>query len=121
MSSYADRIVPTLEDLAALLTSAGVRAGLERSQLEVPGAWVTPASVGDYTLDGEAHTITTAVLLVAPAGGDLAPLKVLTGLLAKAETVISPDEDVDTSVVLNVRNTPLPAFRLTVVIPIKEP
>ena len=117
--SYADRIVPALEDLAELLTGAGVPATLERNSLQLPGAWVTPAVVGGFTLSGAAQ-LTAAVLLAVPAGGDLGPLKALTALLAKAETVLTPDEDVDTSVVLSVRNNPVPAFRLAVVIDLEE-
>lgn len=120
MTSYAERIVPTLEQLCQLLEGAGVRASLERSSMTIPGAWVTPASVGVFTLDGQAHTITAAVLLVAQGGGDLAPLRTLAGLLARVEAVLSPEGDVDTSVVLNVRNNPQPAFRLAVTLPILE-
>lgn len=117
--SYAARIVPALQDLRDQLTAAGVPASLDRARMQVPGAWVTPASVGGFTLSGAAE-LTAAVLLVAPAGGDEAPLTVLTGLLERAMTVLTPDEDVDTSVVLSVRSNSLPAFKLAVTIDLQE-
>jgi len=123
--SYADRIVPALEELADLLTTAGVPAATDRARLQLPGAWVTSSSIGEVTLAGSA-TLRASVFLVAPAAGDWEPVRVLSGLLAKALTVIDPDEDpatdalIDTSVILNVRSNPLPAFRLAVDLPLEE-
>jgi hypothetical protein len=110
--SYADRIVPALQDLADLLTEAGVRATLDRRNLEVPGAWVRPDSAGPYTLG--AAKARASVLLVAPQAGDREALEDLCGLLDDALTVIDPEEDVDTSVVLPHNGNALPAFRLVV-------
>lgn len=111
--SYAAALVPALRNLAGLLTAAGVPAGLDRSTMTVPGAWVTPATARQVTLSG-AGRARAHVLLVTTAGNDSEALEGLSGLLDRALTVISPDEDVDTSVVLSVRNNSLPAFRLAV-------
>lgn len=115
MSTYRTRIVTTLQGLCDSLTAAGVPASQDRARMQIPGAWVTPASIGHWTLDG-AGVITAAVLLVVPAAGDVESLEALAGLLDKTLAVLTPDEDVDTSVVLNVRNNSHPAFRLAVLI-----
>lgn len=115
-TSYAVRLVPALKDLCRVLTAAGVAASLDRATMKVPGAWVHPDTVAPYTLaadHGPART-RVSVLLVAPASGDGEALADLCRLLDKALTVLDPDDDVDTSVVLPVRNNPLPAFRLVV-------
>jgi hypothetical protein len=117
--TWATRIVPACEDLAARLTAAGVRATLDRSKLSVPGAWITPGTARTLTLSG-AGRVRASVLLVVPATGDLASLTALAGLLDKALTVLTPDEDVDTSVVLPHNNSALPAFRLAVDLTLEE-
>jgi hypothetical protein len=119
--SWADRIVPACQHLADLLTQAGVPATLSRSTLRVPGAWVLPATATTETLSG-AGTVRATVLLVAPSAGnkDQEALEDLAGLLARALTVITPDEDVDTSVVFPHNNNALPAFRLSVDLDLEE-
>lgn len=111
--SYAERIVPACQELADALTEAGVKATLSRDRLQVPGAWVRPDTVTGFTLGG-AGTARVSVLLVAPAAGsnDREALADLSRLLDRALTVITPDEDVDASVVLPHQNNNLPAFRL---------
>lgn len=110
---WAARLVPACQELAGLLTAAGVPATLDRSKLKLPGAWITPASARTHTLAGQGRA-RVSVLLVVAQSGDLESLTALSGLLAKALTVVKPDEDVDTSVVLPIGNNPLPAFRLAV-------
>lgn len=111
--SWAARIVPACQELADVLTAAGVPATLDRARLAVPGAWVTPGKAHQLTLAGGGR-VAASVLLVTSAASDLEALESLAGLLDKALAVVTPDEDVDTSVVLPVRNNPLPAFRLVV-------
>jgi hypothetical protein len=111
--SYADRIVPACQGLADALTAAGVPATLSRGALRVPGAWVRPDSTTAVNLAGDGRA-RVSVLLVAPQAGDAEALTDLCGLLDAALTVIDPDDDVDTSVVLPIGNNPLPAFRLVV-------
>lgn len=107
-------LVAACRNLAALLKTAGVPASLDRDRLQVPGAWVRPDTVsGPVNLAGES-TARVSVLLVAPASGDAEALADLCRLLDKALTVITPDEDVDTSVALPLRGNTLPAFRLVV-------
>ncbi len=117
--TWAARIVPTCQGLADALTAAGVPATLDRARLAVPGAWVTPGTVPVGTLSGAAQ-LRASVLLVVPAGGDLAALTGLAKLLDKALTVLTPDDDVDTSVVLPHNGNALPAFRLGVDLDLKE-
>lgn len=117
--SWADRIVPACQELADLLTAAGVPATLDRADLRVPGAWVTPGLARPRTLAG-AGQVDVSVLLVSKAAGDQVSLSVLADLLSKALTVIDPDEDVDTSVVLPHNNNALPAFRLVVALDLEE-
>lgn len=116
----AARILPALEHLADLLTEAGVRATVDRAELAIPGAWVTPGTARTVTLSG-AGRVRASVLLVAPGStGDREALKTLTGLLGLALEVLDPDEDVDTSVVFPHQNNMLPAFRLAVDLDLEE-
>lgn len=117
--TYAARLVPALQELADVLTAAGVPATLDRTRLPVPGAWVTPGTAKVRTLSG-AGRVRASVLLVAPASGDLEALETLAGLLDLALTVVTPDADVDTSVVLPHNNNALPAFRLAVDLNLEE-
>jgi len=112
--SYASRILPALVELVDVLDAAGVKATLDRSRLPVPGAWVTPASAAQLTLGGGAR-LTVHVLLVAQDSGEGEALATLSGLLDLTLEAITPDGDVDTSVVLARPNlSPLPAFRVPV-------
>lgn len=111
--SWARNIVPACQELADLLTAAGVPATLDRAKLNLPGAWVTPGKGRQLTLAG-AGRLSASVLLVTNAESDLEQLEALADLLDQALTVVTPDEDVDTSVVLPIRGNPLPAFRLVV-------
>jgi hypothetical protein len=117
--SYATSLVPACQHLADVLTAAGVPASLDRSSLQIPGAWITPGTARQLTLSG-AGRARVSVLLVVPATGDLEALEALSVLLDKALTVVTPDEDVDTSVLLPIRNNPLPAFRLAVDLTLEE-
>lgn len=112
--TYAARLVPALTELADRLTAAGVRATADRGALSVPGAWVRPdTAAGPRTLAGGGR-VRVSVLLVAPQSTDLEATRTLCGLLDLTLGVFTPDEDVDTSVVLPHNNNPLPAFRLVV-------
>lgn len=119
--SYATRLVPALQELADALTAAGVPATLSRSNLRVPGAWIRPDTATVHTLAGGGR-VRASVLLVAPGANanDGEALDDLCGLLDAALTVLDPDDDVDTSVVLPVGSNALPAFRLEVDLDLKE-
>lgn len=110
------------QSLADRLTDAGVPATLNRTSLQVPGAWVRPdKALGVATLAGWSLTGARAsVLLVVSQAGDLESLSDLEGLLVKALTVIDPEEDPDTSVVLPHNGNALPAFRLVVDLDLEE-
>lgn len=115
-ADYGARLVPALKGLCELLASAGVPASLDRSTMRVPGAWVRPDTVTATSLAGETGPARSrvSVLLVAPQEGDAEALADLARLLSKALTVIDPDEDVDTSVLVTIRTNAHPAFRLVV-------
>ncbi len=117
--SWATSLVPACQSLAALLTQAGVPASLNRADVRVPGAWFAPETAGQVTLSG-AGRARVAVYLVTQPAGDLEVLKDLTAQLEAALTVIDPDEDVDTSVVINIRRNTVPAFRLLVDLDLEE-
>jgi hypothetical protein len=113
--TVADRLVPALQGLADLLTAAGVPASLDRAKVNPRGAWITAETIGVTQLDGSG-VLRAHVFLVAPTGADdLTKLTILAGLLSKALTVLTPDEDVDTSYTVSLPHTPsaaFPAFRL---------
>lgn len=128
MSSLASRLVPACQELADALTAAGVPATLNRADLQVGagngrrgGAWVRPDSFSTGQTLAGGGTARVSVLLVAPAAKDKEALQDLAALLELALPVLTElgtlvpaaeDEDVDTTVLLNVRNNNLPAFRL---------
>lgn len=111
--SWASRIVPACKDLRDRLAAAGVPASLDRSSLQIPGAWVTPANGATLTLGGVGR-LRVEVLLVVQQSGDLESLTALSGLLDKVLTVVTPDGVVDTSVLFPHNNNLHPAFRVPV-------
>lgn len=114
--TYATRLVPALKALCSELAAAGVPASMDRATMRVPGAWVRPDTAHAFTLagpDGSARA-RVSVLLVAPTAGDAEALADLCRLLDRALTVLNPDDDVDTSVILPVRSNNHPAFRVVV-------
>lgn len=116
--SWAAHLIPACQYLADRLTAAGVPSTLDRRTLQVPGAWVRPDTAGRATLRG--GTARVSVLLVCQQSNDGEALEDLVALLEDALTVIDPDEDVDTSVVLPHNGNNLPAFRLVVDLELEE-
>ncbi|MBF6483845.1 hypothetical protein IU431_06695 [Nocardia otitidiscaviarum] len=108
-------IAAQLEDVAAQLRAAGVRASVEPRDLNPPCAWVVGRSLAHELLSG-GGTLTADVYLIAPDTGIMAALAALTELLDLALTVIEPDADtsLSESVTLPGGGGPLPAYRLTV-------
>lgn len=115
-ANYAGRLVPALKGLAQHLTTAGLPTSLDRQTMRVPGAWLRPDSVTATSLAGDKGPARArcSLLLACPTQGDAEALADLSRLLAKALDVITPDEDVDTSVLLTIRSNTHPAFRLVV-------
>ena len=116
--SWASSIIPACQDLADRLTAAGVPATLDRRSLSVPGAWVRPDTASRATLRG--GTCRASVLLVCQQSNDSEALEDLVPLLEAALSVIEPDDDVDTSVVLPHNGNNLPAFRVVVDLDLEE-
>ena len=115
--NIGDKLVDRLNWVAAALSATGMNGSLTRSKVNAPGFWVTPQLMSIDNLDGSG-TARLHVFLIAPTGqDDLTVLKTLSGLLSKALTVLTPDEDVDTSYTVALPHTPaatFPAFRLVV-------
>lgn len=113
-------ILETAEGLCEALRAEGMRAAVDPRDLNAPCAWVSPnqATTGMY-LCGEGE-LRVDIYLVSPDHGYVRSLQTLENLLSKALQVIEPDEPVslDSSVVLPDNANPLPAFMLTVNIPI---
>lgn len=113
-------IMATLDGLVDALRAEGLRASVEPRDLNAPCAWVTPSqtTTGMYLCgDGE---LRVDVYLIAPDHGYVRSLQTLEDSLAKALQVIEPDEAVSLaeSVVLPDSPNPLPAFLITVKIPV---
>lgn len=117
--SYAARILPALEEAAALLKGAGVPVSLERDRVDPPGGFLGPASTTTHTLSGDG-LLRVHLLLVAPEQGDVSAVRALAGLLDRVLEVLEPDDDVDTALVFPIRGTPLPAWRVPFDIPLTK-
>lgn len=109
------RLLNACDALAAELTTAGVRASVERAKVTTPGAWVSPQNVEITTLSG-GGTARVDVVLVAGDTGDRPALQALEGLLDKVLALdhLAVTEPVDTSWALVLTGSPLPAFRLVI-------
>jgi hypothetical protein len=112
------RMVTACKALAADLTSAGIGADVERTRVNVPGAWIAPQEL-DLTTLGGSGTVRVHVILIAADNGDVASHTTLAGLLDKCMSPpvgLVPAEPVDTgwTVVLRSGENPYPAYRLPV-------
>lgn len=108
-----------LAGLLAVLESAGVPASLNVGQVQPPGAWVTPRTITPERLDGGGQLRTYVYLIVSDTDAAQAVIN-LGQLLDKALTVIDPDEAVSTAEAVALPDSPpLPAYRLTVDLPVE--
>lgn len=114
-------IMETGQALCDALITGGIRASMEPRDLNAPCAWVSPnqATTGMYMCGGGEMRVD--IYLVAPDHGYVRAMLVLEDLLSKALEVVQPDEPVslDSSVVLPDSANPLPAFLITLQIPIE--
>lgn len=101
-----------LDELARLLTDAGVDADADPRNLRPPCAWISPRTVDLNIMTG--GTVRVDVFLIARDNGFMAAHSVLADLLERTLTVVDADEPValDQSVTLSTGG-PLPAYRLT--------
>lgn len=100
------------------LAGAGVVATIDPSTLVAPGAWVMPREIPEdaWTLTGPS-TVSAYVYLIAGDVGVPEALDVLSELLAKTLTVLTPDGPVNTSTAVSLPDNPttaLPAFLVPV-------
>lgn len=114
-------ILDTLNGISDALTAEGIRAAVDTRDLNAPCAWVTPnqATTGMYMCgSGE---LRVDIYLISPDHGYVRSLETLESLLSKALEVIEPDEPVSLSeaVVLPDSPNPLPAFLLTIKLPVE--
>lgn len=114
-------IMETGQGLCDALIVEGLRASMEPRDLNAPCVWVSPnqATTGMYMCGG--GELRVDVYLIAPDHGYVRAMETLEGLLSASLNVIEPDEPVslDESVVLPDNANPLPAFLITVKIPIE--
>lgn len=111
--TYAANLIPALRVLAEAITAAGVPTRLSREAATVPGGWLRPDTIEETDLAG-GGTAHCSLLIFTQAAKDEEVLADLASMLDKCLTVLTPDDEVDTSVVISVRNNSLPAFRVPV-------
>lgn len=73
----------SLQDIADMVTAAGVPAAVDPRNLALPGAWVTPGLVSFDTLDADKALMRFDVYLVAPDHGAVHALNELGTMLSK--------------------------------------
>lgn len=113
MTSPALTFGPLLA-LVESLNAAGVRAALDPSDVNVPGAWVTVEGIQAETLDGSLR-VEAVVYLIVGDQDYLRALEDLADLHNATLTVLSPDgKVVPQGVILPSTPTPLPALRVPV-------
>lgn len=107
-----------LQDVADLLTGAGLRAALDPQDVDPPGAWVTLEEFSQRTVRGDLR-VTAAVYLIAPNVDYRRAMEQLAQLFNLARTVLTPDGPVRAQgVILPADPTqPLPALRLPLFVP----
>jgi hypothetical protein len=103
-------------EVVAAYRAAGLRATLDRADINPPCAYVVFDSVTGYSLDAETYTATWLVLLVAPSLAQSAALKVQGPLLEAALSVFPTlSEPVDVVAVAPLEGgDPMPALALTI-------
>jgi len=82
----------SLQDIANMVTNAGVPAAVDPRNLNLPGAWVTPGLVSFDVLDADTAFMRFEVYLVAPDHGAVASLNNLGDMLAKVRQAIPVGE-----------------------------
>lgn len=82
-----------LQELADLITAAGVPASIDPGLVNAPGAWIHAATCERDTLGG-GYLVRAHVELVVPDYDVATALDALDGLLAKVLTVAVPDDPV---------------------------
>ncbi|UVK60160.1 tail terminator [Arthrobacter phage SerialPhiller] len=72
-----------LQDIANMVTAAGVPAAVDPRNLNLPGAWVTPNTVGFDVLDADTAHMRFDVYLVTGDHGAVESLNSLGAMLTK--------------------------------------
>lgn len=104
-----------LQDIADMVTAAGVPAALDPRDLELPGAWVTPGAVSFDVLDADTAHMRFDVYLVAREHGAKVSLNTLGGMLAKVRPALGVPSAQPLMVNLpNHGADPLPALLLSI-------
>lgn len=82
----------SLQDIADMVTAAGVQAAVDPRNLNLPGAWVTPGLVSFDVLDEDTAFMRFDVYLVAPDHGAVHSLNSLGDMLAKIRPALQVGE-----------------------------
>ncbi|QXG07725.1 hypothetical protein [Curtobacterium phage Penoan] len=70
-----------VQHVADMLTAAGIPATGDPRDLNLPGAWVEPATVAFDTFDAQQAEVTMSVHLVTPDNGPMASMSALSDML----------------------------------------
>lgn len=104
-----------LNDIAELVTAAGVPAAVDARNLSLPGAWVNPGTVSFDTLDADKAAMRFDVYLVAPDHGAIHSLNELGRMLSQLRDQLPVGEA--QPVMVNLPNhgaDPMPALLITI-------
>jgi len=105
----------SLQDIADMVTAAGVPAAVDPRNLNLPGAWVTPGLVSFDVLDTDTAFMRMEVYLVAPDHGAVLSLNNLGDMLAKVRSALPVGEA--QPVMVNLPNhgaDPMPALLISI-------
>lgn len=101
-------------DLCALITSTGLKASVDPTELNLPGAWVALDQLGPARLSGTTQLDVSVYLIAADAD----PRRAMTALATmynQLRQVLTPDGKVrPQGVILPENPTPMPALRVPV-------
>lgn len=107
-----------LEELARLLTAAGLPSSVDASDLNLPGGWVTLESFTSRGMGGDIR-LTAVVYLIVPDTDPSRAMPQLAAAYNQLRAVMSPDGPVVAQGVIlpSAPTEPMPALRVPVHLP----
>ena len=100
--------------LAAELTAAGVRTVVDSRDLSLPGGWLTPRRLSEFTLDGS-YVAEWELLLIAADHGATAAVDALGSMFAAVfDGYVDADVEAVSLTLPNLSSTPLPALSVPI-------
>lgn len=104
-------MIDALNELAQLLTTAGVPASIDPAKVQAPGAWIEADTLKPITLDGR-HELNVNIHLIVQDHGTTASLEQLEQLLTIALAIVDPRSPVQLDGYVATRDGKLPAFTI---------